>query len=164
MFRFLAFVFGLLGAVASSQAPEFTRQYLQNLSGRVESLEAVVARFDEDAARSGLSRAQALELCQRDDRPEGGMSCLGRAGDVADFERYRQQLQLVEASDEWTRPVYLARNFDREVFESTRAVFRPAVPTTLVGGGYALAGFALFWGLAAMIFGVIGSLFGRDRY
>ncbi|MEM1379455.1 MAG: DUF2937 family protein [Pseudomonadota bacterium] len=164
MARFLAFVLGILGAVGASQAPEFTQQYLQNLTGRVEALTEVVERFDEDAARSRMSRSQALDVCLNDAQPDGAMSCLGRAEDVATYERLSDQLALLEATDDWQRPIFLARNFDEDVFASTKDKYEPAVPTTLVGGGYAAAGFAVFWGVAAVIFGMIGSLFGRDRY
>ena len=164
MARFLAFLLGVLGAVASSQAPEFTQQYMQNLTGRVAELEGVVARFDEDAARSGMGRSQALDTCLRDERPEGGISCLGRAEDVRRYERFRDQLAELDATSEWQRPITLARNPDRDVVMSTKAIFKPAVPTTLVGGGYAAAGFALLWGVSAALFGMIGGLFGRGRY
>ena len=38
MSRIIAFLFGLIGAVGTSQAPEFTQQYLQNLKGGVDRL------------------------------------------------------------------------------------------------------------------------------
>ncbi|MEM9838053.1 MAG: DUF2937 family protein [Pseudomonadota bacterium] len=164
MARLLAFILGILGGVGSSQAPEFTQQYLQNLTGRVAALTDVVARFDEDAARSDMSRDQALQVCLADDRPNGTMSCLGRAEDVAQYERLSMQLSTLEATDDWQRPIYLARDYDPDVLASTKEKFQPAVPTTLVGGGYAAAGFAVLWGISAMIFGLIGGLFGRDRY
>lgn len=164
MGRFLAMVFGALGAVAFSQAPEFTQQYMQNLAGRVAALTEVVERFDEDAARSNLTRGQAMQLCLADDQPEGTMSCLGRAGDIQAYEEYRAQFTAINEAGEWQKPIFLARNYDKSIFDDTRQNYKPAVPTTLAGGGYAAAGFALFWGIAATVFGFIGGLFGRDRY
>jgi len=164
MSRFLALLIGVLGAVGTSQAPEFTQQYLQNLAGRVAALTEVVERFDEDAARSDMTRGQALRVCLADDQPEGSMSCLGRAEDVEAFETYKAQFTEINEAGEWQKPIYLARNYDPAIFENTRANYKPAVPTTMVGGGYAAAGFALFWGVAAMIFGFIGGLFGGNRY
>lgn len=161
MSRIIAFIFGLLGAVGASQAPEFTQQYMQNLTGRMEELTQVVARFDEDAANSDMSRTEALAYCLADERPAGAMSCRGRAEDVATYERRRQQLMALQDAGEWQRPIYLARNFDKDIFESTRAIYKPAVPTTMVGGGYALAGFAGLWGLISLILGIVTAPFRR---
>ncbi|GGY53722.1 DUF2937 family protein [Parvularcula lutaonensis] len=161
MSRFLALLFGIVGALGASQAPEFTQQYLQNLKGSVDRLTEVVARFDEDAMRSDMTRSEALNYCLTDSRPDGAMSCKGRAEDVKDFERYSQQLANLQAADEWRRPIYLVRNYDKKIAESTLEEFKPAVPATLPGAAYALAGFALFWGGAALILGLITAPFRR---
>ncbi|NNU16910.1 DUF2937 family protein [Parvularcula sp. ZS-1/3] len=161
MSRIIAFIFGLLGAVGASQAPEFTQQYMQNLTGRVDELIRVVERFDEDAANSDMSRQEALDYCLADERPAGAMSCRGRADDIATYERRRQQLMALQDAGEWQRPIFLARNFDQEVFDSTRETYKPAVPTTMVGGGYALAGFAGLWGVISLILGIITAPFRR---
>lgn len=161
MSRFLAFLFGIVGALGTSQAPEFTQQYLQNLKGGVDRLTEVVARFDEDAARSDMTRTEALNYCLADAGPDGSMSCKGRAEDVAAYQRYSEQLANLQAADEWRRPIYLARNFDRGIADSTLEEFKPAVPATLPGAAYALAGFALLWGAAALILGLITAPFRR---
>ncbi|MCQ8186579.1 DUF2937 family protein [Parvularcula maris] len=161
MSRIIALLLGLLGAVGASQAPEFTQQYMQNLRGGVDRLGEVVERFDQDAARSDLSRQEALDYCLADERPGGSMSCLGRAEDVASYLRYRQQLDTLESTGEWQRPIYLARDHDQAVLESTLEAYKPAVPTTMDGGGYALAGFALLWGVASLILGLITAPFRR---
>jgi len=161
MSRLLAFIMGLLGAVGTSQAPGFTQQYMQNLSGRVDELRAVVTRFDEDAVRSEMTRQEALEFCLEDDQAPGTLSCLGRAGDVERYEELSSQLRQLEITDDWQKPIYLARNFDEDVLESTKGTFQPAVPATAVGGGYGAAGFALFWGLMAALLGIITAPFRR---
>lgn len=161
MSRIIAFLFGLLGAVGTSQAPEFTQQYYQNLKGGVDRLTEVVERFDADAALSDMSRMEAVEFCERDERPENSMSCRNRAQDVADYMRYRQQLEALDAANEWQRPIYLARNFDEKIATSTYEGFKPAVPATMVGGGYALAGFALLWGVISLILGIVTMPFRR---
>lgn len=161
MSRIIAFIFGILGAVGTSQAPEFTQQYLQNLKGGVDRLTEVVERFDADAALSNMSRSEAVEYCQRDERPDDVMSCRNRAEDVADYVKYRKQLDELEQADPWQRPIYLARNFDEKIATSTYESYEPAVPTTMVGGGYALAGFALLWGVISLVLGLITAPFRR---
>jgi hypothetical protein len=164
MVRILSLLIGILGAVGTSQAPEFTQQYMQNLKGGVDRLEEVVARFDEDALRSDMSREDALAFCLADQRQKGSMSCLGRAEDVAAHERYSAQLRELQRADDWRRPIYLARNVDRGVAESTLEGYALAIPATPVGAGYAAAGFALLWGIAAMIFGLLTMPFRRAAY
>lgn len=161
MSRILAMILGILGAVGTSQAPEFTQQYLQNLKGGVDRLTEVVQRFDEDAARSDMSRSEAVDYCLEDERPGGAMSCRGRADDVAAYERYRQQLQGLQEAGEWQKPIYLARNHDKAILDSTLESYKPAVPTTAVGAGYAAAGFAGIWGIVSMLLGLVTAPFRR---
>lgn len=161
MSRFIAFIMGLLGAVGTSQAPGFTQQYIQNLNGRVDELRQVVIRFDEDAVRSEMTREQALASCEADERVPGTLSCVGRAEDVARYEELSSQLRQLEMADAWQQPIHLARSFDEETLQNTRENFEPAVPVTAVGGGYAAAGFALLWGLVAMVLGLITAPFRR---
>ena len=161
MSRMIAFIFGILGAVGTSQAPEFTQQYLQNLKGGVDRLTEVVERFDADAALSNMSRTEAVAACKRDERPGGVLSCKNRVEDVEAYTRFRLQLNELEQADPWQRPIFLARNFDEDIARSTFESYEPAVPTTLVGGGYALAGFALLWGVVSLLLGIITAPFNR---
>lgn len=161
MSRIIAFLFGLIGAVGTSQAPEFTQQYLQNLKGGVDRLTEVVERFDADAADSNMSRSQAIEACRRDDVPDNVLSCRNRVEDIEAYQRYRQQLEELEGADPWQRPIFLARNYDEGVARSTLESYEPAVPTTMVGGGYALSGFALLWGIVSLVLGILTAPFRR---
>jgi hypothetical protein len=54
-------VLGLAGLGLVSQTPEFVQQYSQRLGGALDELHQVVNDFDQDAARSGLVRDDALE-------------------------------------------------------------------------------------------------------
>ena len=58
--RILALAGGIAGAVALSQFPEFSQQYVQRLSGAVDELRAVTFAFDTAAKVGGLSREEAL--------------------------------------------------------------------------------------------------------
>ncbi len=58
--RTLAFGAGLAGAVAASQLPEYAQQYRQRLGGAIDEISRIMAEFDADAARIGLSREQDI--------------------------------------------------------------------------------------------------------
>ena len=61
MRRTLAVLGGLGLAVGFSQFPEYAQQYEQRLGGAVNELRIIVADFDNDAQKFGLSREQALQ-------------------------------------------------------------------------------------------------------
>ncbi len=56
--RRLTLFFGLVFAMAASQIPEYAQQYRQRLGGAIDELRTIVARFDEDSAREGLTEQQ----------------------------------------------------------------------------------------------------------
>ncbi|MBB4658566.1 DUF2937 family protein [Parvularcula dongshanensis] len=160
--RLLAFVVGAAGAVAASQAPGFTLQYMQNLEGRVAELRTVIDRFDAEIVRIGYDRASALEECETATRLLG-VFCRGINADIARYERLSaHQARLVSAED-WVRPLVLARSPERDVTESTLDQFEPALPVTPVGFGYAGGGFVLAWLAASAVFGVLGAAFRPRR-
>ncbi|MEM9810703.1 MAG: DUF2937 family protein [Pseudomonadota bacterium] len=161
MSRFLAFLLGLIGAVGASQAPGYTQQYLQNLTGRVDELRMIVERFDDQMAMINLTRRDGLKQCSATGDTVALALCDGINEDVVRYENLDGQLRALNAASDWERPVLLARNFDRQIAESAYDAYEPAVPVSLAGGAFALAGFALFWGVGAFIFGLIGSIFGR---
>ena len=59
MIRILAMAGGLAGAMALSQFPEFSQQYMQRMAGAVDELRGVVLAFDQSASQAGLTRAEA---------------------------------------------------------------------------------------------------------
>ncbi len=160
MSRFLALVMGLLGAIGTSQAPEFTQQYIQNLTGRVAELQVIVDRFDRAAADDNKSRQEALDVCQSDE-PVLASLCGGIVQDVTRYETLNAQLAKLTTASEWERPVLLAQDFDRDVAESTYAAYEPAVPATAAGGAYALAGFTGLWMVTSILLGVLTAPFRR---
>jgi hypothetical protein len=161
MSRILALLFGIIGAVGASQAPEFSQQYRQGLANRADQLTMTVERFDDDARDAEMSRDEMLGACLADERVPGQPSCKRRGEDVADYEHATRQLAEFEAASMWTRPIVVARDPHRRTLEVTARNYEPAVPATPAGAAYAAAGFALLWGIAAMLFGMLGRLFGR---
>ena len=72
----LRLILGLVFAVALSQFPAFSDQYVQRLGGQVDALAQVAADFDRSARRAKLTRDEALA--------ELSGSCLLYTSDAAD--------------------------------------------------------------------------------
>ena len=160
--RFVSLVTGLAAGVGASQAPGFTLQYMQNLDGRVDELRLIVERFDENIARIGYDRDQALDECgEADPARLLGALCDGIVADIARYETLvAHQAELTQAAD-WARPAVLARTFRRDIADSAMDRFEPAVPATPTGAGYAAAGFAGGWGVLTVLLGLLTAPFRR---
>jgi hypothetical protein len=159
MGRFLALLLGIAGAALGSQAPGFTLQYMQNLAGRIDELRPIVEQFDADVLAYGYTREQALIEC---DISTGLLEalCGGYATTIRRFEELTLHMAELEAAGDYVRPLILARSFKRDIIDSVMEEFKPAVPVTVDGAVYAGGGFAVLWGAASFLFGVIGSMFG----
>ncbi|RDE09393.1 DUF2937 family protein [Pelagibacterium lacus] len=140
----------LLGAVALSQTPEYTQQYTQRLAGAVDELTTIITRFDEDAARFGLSREEGLERYQAS--PDDFLAGRGLSMQAvfARHEALAAQLADLRAAGGMTKILSLTQYFDSDVGAAALEDFRPAVPVTLEGLAFALVGwvmgYALAWG------------------
>lgn len=138
--RALTLAGGITGAAGLSQFPEFSQQYAQRLGGAVDELSRVVADFDADAAKHGLSRAAALE-----DLAQGGAMGVARAETIARtierHDRLSADLEALEGAGPFTRAYLAARMTDRDVAQRAMENFKPAVPATLEGAVFAGVGF-----------------------
>ena len=158
MGRFLAFLFGIAGAVGASQAPGFTVQYMQNLSGRVAELRPLVEEFEANISRFGYDRARAMAECET---ATGLLDALCSNYEVVvqryeDLVAHRTEL---EAQSDYMRPVMLARTFRQDIAEDVKENFEPAVPTTTTGAVYAGGGFASFWLAFSILWAIITAPF-----
>ncbi|MEQ1930408.1 MAG: DUF2937 family protein [Parvularculaceae bacterium] len=165
--RFLAGVAGIAGAVLGSQAPGFTLQYMQNLTGRVDELRPIVEQFDADVARYGYTREKALGECETSTGLLEAL-CTGYATTIRRFELLSAHLAELQAAGIYVRPILLIREAAeneviRDISESVMKEFKPAVPVTLDGAAYAAGGFAVLWGGLSFIFGFLGAIFGGGR-
>lgn len=165
--RFLAFVGGVAGAVAGSQAPGFTLQYMQNLTGRIDVLKPIVEQFDADVGRHGYTRAQAMAECET---AQGLLDalCNGYETTVKQYEILTAHYAELTATSDFVRPIVVIREVAqnqlvRDIAQSTRKEYKPAVPTTLDSAAYAGGGFAVAWGLLSFLFGLLGAIFGGGR-
>jgi len=147
--RKLAFAGGLAGALALSQFPEFSQQYLQRLAGQVDALAQVQADFDATATKAGYTRDQALgELT--------GPGFVGAQGDLmratfARLERLTGDLALLRNATQLERLAMPQRLADPELLRATWADFKPAVPVSTEGFIAAAIGYALGWGLVLLL-------------
>ncbi len=162
MGRFLAFILGVAGALIGSQAPGFTLQYMQSLQGRVDELTTIVSNYDADMAAHGYTREAALGECR--DAEDLLEAMCGSYDDAVDRLDYlKEHLAMLEAASDYVRPLLMARHHDRDIAQSVYKQFEPAIPATVHGAVYAGGGFAVLWGAASFLFGIVGAMFGGGR-
>ena len=163
MGRFLAMLLGVAGAVLGSQGPGFTLQYMQNLQGRIDELRPIVEEFDANIAQYDYTRERALGEC----RTATGLLdalCTTYVSTVQRYELLTAHMAKLEGVDDNVRPLILAKSQMRDITVSVYEQYKPAVPTTVDGAIYAGGGFAVLWGGASFLFGLLGAMFGRGRY
>ncbi len=159
--RAVALAGGIAGAVALSQFPEFSQQYLQRLSGAVDELRVVTLAFDTTARASGLSREQALQQIAGSSFQDNLRRDL-----AASFSRYDRLNADYQALAEATPLQRLARFWhfrDPDLVARTWAHFRPAVPVTADGLIMAAIGFGAGWALAGGLLALLARPFRRRR-
>lgn len=148
--RTVALGVGLLGAVTTSQLPEYAQQYTQRLGGAVDELAAFVRDFDRDAQTFGLERQAALQRMLRNtddfirDRGENARQTIERFGQLGAHYTALREAPLLQR-------LWLMRGADGSIARRAFEDFKPAVPVTLDGAIAAGVGFAV--GLLA-VFGL----------
>lgn len=149
MRRTLAVLGGLGLAAVFAQFPEYAQQYEQRLGGAVNELRIIVADFDADAQKFGLSREEALRHYAVS--PDAFLQARGvsMARTLARYTRLNAQLTDLAAADPWTRVTHLNDYLDAQISSQALAAFKPAVPVTGEGVMWAIAGFGLGYGLLA---------------
>lgn len=146
----MIFAAALAGGISMSQAPEFAQQYRQRIGGAIEELQRVVAEFDRDASANGMTRSEALAAHAGAqplfrDRGRSMETTIGRLDLLT-----RQQIEFETASP-LAEPLMLMQG-DRVLLAGVWRDFQPAVPVTLSGLGWGVAGFGLAAALAWSVF------------
>lgn len=137
----------VLGAVIASQAPEFMQQYLQRLGGHLAEARRQLAQFEEIARSVGRSLSElAVQYSVNSDPSVVGVGRLmtGTESRVATLAQAETALRDAAV---WERPFVFLRHMDTGIARATADVFKPAVPTTIEGALYALAGVVLLLGI-----------------
>lgn len=151
--RGLSLAGGLAGALATSQFPEFSQQYVQRLGGAVDALNVVVADFDASAAAADLTRTQALEQMQGtaflESRREDMINTFARHAALQD------DLAAMQGAGPFMRAYHAARLTDAQIAQAAWAAYQPAVPLNFAGLMFAGFGFivgVLLLGLLLRVF------------
>ena len=143
MRRTLAVVGALGVALVFSQFPEYAQQYEQRLGGAVDELKSIVADFDHDAQRFGLTRAEALQryAVSPDDfliaRGTSMMQTLAR------YDQLSAALTDLHNAGPLERVVHLPDYLDSDVGSRALEAYKPAIPATTEGLAWGLAGWLL---------------------
>ncbi|OIP84096.1 MAG: hypothetical protein AUK37_06175 [Rhodobacterales bacterium CG2_30_65_12] len=151
--RILALAGGIAGAVALSQFPEFSQQYVQRLSGAVDELRTVTLAFDTTARVAGMSREQAFEAMGEGDfqaRLRDDMRTR-----IYRYERLNADYQALAGAAPLQRLARVWRIRDAELVRRSWDDYQPAVPVTSEGLISAGVGFVGGWGLVALLLSLL---------
>ncbi|MGR3485691.1 MAG: DUF2937 family protein [Paracoccaceae bacterium] len=151
----------LAGSAGLSQYPAFTDAYVQNLTGRIDELGAVIADFDASAARADLTRAQALAQMTGTQFLDLRQADMRRA--FARYEALVEHHAHLSLAAPMERLTMAHRLDDRATLTSTWEQFQPAMPLSGAGAVAAGAGGAAGWTLSALLISLIARPFRRRR-
>lgn len=157
MIGFLRLALALICAIALSQFPAFSDQYVQRLGGQVDALTRVAEDFDRSAATAGLTRDEALaELSgsQFRDLHQGDITRT-----FARLDHAAADLAMLRLASPLERMLLPHRLRDTETLTATWGDFAPSVPVTSAGLIAAGIGFAAGW----LLFGLLTLPFRRRR-
>ena len=152
MRRWILIAFGLICAAALTQVPTFHQQYLQRLGGHVDELAQQVSAIDERAAKVDKTRYDYIRgLIGNSDRSakQEGEYLLEL---VTRHVTLRNSLERLEAMPMLYLGGALVLECDPQIALATLKNLKPAVPLTMAGVGYGLAGFFIgYFGLIFLI-------------
>lgn len=158
--RAIAMVGGLACAAGLSQFPEYSQQYTQRLSGAVDELSSVVVQFDTDAESLGLSRDAALaELSLGSRMAQARAQSMGQV--LERHSRLRADLASLRGSTVVQKALKMRHFSDSDVARAAWADFKPAVPVTPEGAGFAGVGFVAGYGFLAGLMAALSRVFRR---
>jgi hypothetical protein len=137
---FIDRVLCVVGAILFSQAPEFMQQYLQRLGGHLDEARRQLAHFQQVATQAGITLERLIVQTTANSEPTvaklGGVmrETAARVDTLAATQDALQHASL------FTRPFVFLRHLDPGIAHGTWSIFKPAVPTTVEGLFYAIAG------------------------
>jgi hypothetical protein len=143
MRRSVSIIGGLVVATLLSQFPEYAQQYEQRLGGAVDELRIIVNEFEMSATSFGLTRDEALAryAATGDDFIRGRGTTMAQI--IARYETLSETLAEIQGAAGWERFTHLPQYLDSDIGARALENYRPAVPVTVEGAAYAIAGFML---------------------
>jgi Protein of unknown function (DUF2937) len=143
MRRTISIVGGLALGLCFSQFPEYAQQYEQRLGGAVDELKTIVADFDRDATRFGLSRGDALKRYAVS--PDDFLVARGTSMDktLARYTQLSAMLVDLQTAGPLERAAHLGDYLDTDVGARALQTYKPAVPVTIEGFAWGLAGWVI---------------------
>ncbi|HPE25351.1 DUF2937 family protein [Albidovulum sp.] len=159
MLRLMSLAGGMAGALALSQFPEFSQQYLQRLAGKVDALEKMAGEFDASAEAAGLSREAALASLSGN--AFAGLHQADLRTTFGELDRLRSDLALLREAGPVERTLLPHRFLDTETFAATWADFQPAVPATTAGMATGALGYLGGWAAVSILVSILVSPFRR---
>lgn len=149
-------IIGALGlGIAFSQFPEYAQQYEQRLGGAVDELRIIVADFDADAQKFGLSRDQALQHYAASADAFIVARGASMARTLARYDKLSADLAELEDASPMQRLAHLNDYLDSEIGAKALAAYEPAMPVTAEGFMWALGGFGLGYLLLSAFIGFV---------
>lgn len=161
MIKILSICAGLTAALAASQFPSFTQQYIQRLGGQVDALTTVVKDFDNSALAAGLGREEALTQMTGTEFLSARQADMRRT--FARHANLTNHLATLQAATPMQRLIMPHRIADPEVFATTWADFKPSVPLTSAGAVSGGTGAFIGWGLFAAFIAVLRKPFRKRQ-
>ena len=150
LIRTISLAIAVLGGLVGAQLPEVMQQYQQRLGGAADEVEAIVDRFDRDAAANNMNRAKALDQLRVSEDDLVRRRGIDMELNIERAAQLRQQREDMRG-DFLSRAVYFLGHADRALLDQTLKDYRPAVPTTLEGLFSALVGFVAGWWILRLI-------------
>lgn len=147
MKRFFSLILVVGGFSLASQGPEFAQQYRQRLGGAVEELKTVVADLDRDAAAVSTSRSAALEGMVASSDPFTRSRGESMKSTVKRYENLANQQAALQTSAPVWRPLVVFQSMDQKIANDAYTEFEPAIPLTVSGVFWGLAGALSAWAL-----------------
>ena len=143
MRKSIAIVGGMALGLVFSQFPEYAQQYEQRLGGAVDELRIITSDFDNAAQQAGLTREQAFARYEASPDTFLVGRGLGMRAVFGRYERLSADLADLEAAGPLQRVEHLGQYLDSDVGARALAAYKPAMPVTPEGFGWAIAGLLL---------------------
>jgi len=132
---------GVLTGALAAQAPAFTDQYTQRVGGAAQELGVIARDFERSADASGLTPDGALDRLKAADDPFLAAHGADMSRTLARARWLRDHHEQLTRAGAFRRFAAFGQGADPDLLSGTWQDYRPAVPTTAEGLGFAALGF-----------------------